>query len=48
VEDDELVVDFVLELLETEVVEATELEVLEDFVVELEVGEEDLTLLVDV
>jgi len=40
--------DFVVELLETEVVETTELEVLEDFWVELEVGEEDLTLLVDV
>jgi hypothetical protein len=48
VEDDELVVDFVLELLEIEVVETTELEVLEDFWVELEVDEEDLTLLVDV
>jgi hypothetical protein len=48
VEDDELVVDFVLELLETEVVEITELEVLEDFWVELEVGEEDLAVLVDV
>jgi hypothetical protein len=48
VEDDELVVDFVLELLETAVVEITELEVLEDFWVELEVGEEDLAVLVDV
>jgi hypothetical protein len=45
VEDDELAVDFVLE---TEVVEKTELEVLEDFWVELEVVEEDLILLVDV
>jgi hypothetical protein len=48
VEDDELAGDFVFELLEAEVVETTELEVLEDFWVELEVGEEDLTLLVDV
>jgi hypothetical protein len=41
-------VDFTLELLETEVVETTELEVLEVFCVELDVDEEDSTLLVDV
>lgn len=40
--------DFTLELLETEVVETTELEVLEVFCVELDVDEEDSTLLVDV